>query len=173
MSRPAIIPPFSIQEVLEAGYPERLLVRGHPQPNGCLIWPGRTNSTGYPRVAIKIRGYEKLDFSVHRLVWSLVNGCWPEDQLHVLHATPRGCIGKGCIAPAHLRLGTRKENMHDLVLDGRAGRGPGVRTSDKAIRRIIEMKQASERTEDIAQELGCSMATVSKYWRLWRLGRLA
>ena len=52
----------------------------------------------------------------HRLAWELAVGPIPAD-MHVLHA-PLVCHNRKCINPAHLRLGTQKENMADRKKDG-------------------------------------------------------
>ena len=72
-------------------------------------------------VASCARGYGKLWIAgkmvyAHRLAWELAIAPIPAD-LCVLHA-PLVCHNRKCVNPAHLRLGTQKENMADRKKDG-------------------------------------------------------
>jgi hypothetical protein len=79
---------------------------------GCWLW---TASTSYDYGAFR---YEKRLYKAHRLSWELSVGPVPSG-LHVLHRcdTPR------CVNPAHLFLGTHKDNCHDMAVKGRASKG--------------------------------------------------
>jgi len=52
---------------------------------------------------------------VHRVAWELTSGPIP-DGMQVLHA----CDNPPCFNPEHLFLGTRSDNMVDMVSKGRA-----------------------------------------------------
>lgn len=69
-------------------------------------------------------GYGKLTWMTqrwhaHRLAWTLTNGEIP-DGLWVLHR----CDNRGCVRPDHLFLGTRADNIADMVAKGRAVKPP-------------------------------------------------
>lgn len=81
-----------------------------PEPNsGCLLWEGAVSRYGYGHVR---RGGK--DIVLHRLVWEEANGSIP-DGLHVLHR----CDVPSCVNINHLFLGTRFDNMQDIVAKGR------------------------------------------------------
>lgn len=77
--------------------------------NGCWEWQGRRDEKGYGRTSIggrKNRG-------AHRVAWELTYG--PTD-LHVLHR----CDNPPCCNPAHLFLGTNRDNAIDRHRKGRS-----------------------------------------------------
>jgi hypothetical protein len=56
----------------------------------------------------------------HRLAWEFTHGAKPPPDLFVCHR----CDNPPCCNPAHLFLGTAKENNHDMWKKGRGSRGP-------------------------------------------------
>lgn len=78
-------------------------------PDGCWIWTGARFPFGYG--AIKIGGRPR---GAHRTAWELVNGPIPEG-LNVLHH----CDNPPCVNPAHLFLGTLRDNALDMFAKGR------------------------------------------------------
>ena len=87
---------------------ERLLAQIE-EINGCWLWNGGLNSTGYGRMFRDGRYV-----FVHRLSYEVHVGPI-EGGLHVLHHcdTPR------CVRPEHLFLGTMSDNMLDASAKGR------------------------------------------------------
>jgi hypothetical protein len=75
----------------------------------CWVWMGGTYPEGYGE--IKIDGYVRL---AHRVSWEIANGEVP-DGLCVLHK----CDNPACVRPDHLFLGTKKDNVDDMVNKGR------------------------------------------------------
>lgn len=75
----------------------------------CWLWRGYVQSGGYGQ--IRINGKPTL---IHRLSWSIVNGAIPCGLL-VCHT----CDTPACVNPAHLFLGTAKDNAQDCKLKGR------------------------------------------------------
>jgi hypothetical protein len=89
---------------------ERLEVSTVPEPNsGCLLWLGSVSGSGYGR--IRING---VAVSTHRAAWESVNSPIPTG-LVVCHK----CDVRSCCNPAHLFLGTHKDNAADKVRKGR------------------------------------------------------
>lgn len=89
--------------------------------NGCRLWLGSANSSGYPTV--KIRARSSSPIYVHRLVCELTHGPIPAG-FHVMHAPE--CCSPLCIEPAHLEAGTAGQNHLERYRRGaNAPRGPG------------------------------------------------
>lgn len=87
-------------------------------PDECWLWKGNTNKSGYGR-----HYRNKTEFyAAHRFSYELHHGPIkghvagdPEREVCVLHRcdTPR------CVNPAHLFLGSDKDNIHDCIAKGR------------------------------------------------------
>ena len=107
--------------------------RAIPEPNsGCLLWDGAVSRHGYGHVR-----RDGKDVVLHRLVWEETHGPIP-CGLHVLHR----CDVPACVNVDHLFLGTRFDNMQDIVAKGR-------HTSNRAgfLRNKTHCKQGHPYTE--------------------------
>ena len=87
------------------------LVKTDLAPGKCWLWQG-VKVGGYGRVHRK----GKLHMA-HRYIYEAEVGPVP-DGMNVLHH----CDIPTCVRPAHLWLGTHKENMEDMAAKGRAPR---------------------------------------------------
>lgn len=75
---------------------------------GCWLWSGRVSDSGYPWI------YTKAGMrDAHRVVYLAEVGAIPKG-MELEHA----CKRRHCVAPAHLWLVTRQENV---ILSGRRG----------------------------------------------------
>ena len=74
-------------------------------PSGCLLWVGSVDGDGYPRLR-----YNGEFVRVTRLI------CGIDDDRRALHT----CDVPECINPAHLYVGTPKDNSDDMRRRGRA-----------------------------------------------------
>jgi hypothetical protein len=89
----------------------RFWAKATPEPNsGCWLWTASLRPNGYGMFGIAAGSVQ----SAHRVAWELVNGPIP-DGLHVLHR----CDVRACVNPSHLFLGTRFDNMQDMIAKGR------------------------------------------------------
>jgi hypothetical protein len=107
----------------------------------CWVWTGNlTEKNGYGR--LRVSGQMVC---AHRVSWELHNGLIPEGLL-VLHK----CDNPPCCNPAHLFLGTHKDNSMDAIAKSRHAHGEragtAVLTADQVreIRTLYSTKQANQ-----------------------------
>ncbi len=79
----------------------------------CWLWKGTTLANGYGQFQ-----HHRKRYTAHRMAWIIANGQIP-DGMMVLHH----CDVRACVNPAHLFIGTPKDNTRDMVEKGRA-KGP-------------------------------------------------
>ena len=101
---------------------------------GCWEWKKAIDKHGYGLVTWKCKQW----FS-HRFSFMAFNGVDPKDQL-VRHR----CDNRKCCNPAHLELGTPKDNTNDAINRGRFPRGETsghAKLTEKNIIAIRELKR--------------------------------
>lgn len=79
----------------------------------CWEWKLCPSAVGYGRI-----GYQNLVFYAHRIAWIVTHGLIPEGLL-VCHK----CDNRLCCNPDHLFLGSRLDNVQDMVTKGRNASG--------------------------------------------------
>ena len=79
---------------------------------GCWWWTACRIKHGYGMLSVFGKNR-----AAHRMSWVLHRGSIPEGML-VCHS----CDNPGCVNPAHLFLGTQKDNIRDCLAKGRMGR---------------------------------------------------
>ena len=123
------------------------------QPNGCYEWQAALNERGYG--LFRIDGVTK---KAHRIAYTIFKGEIPEGLL-VCHS----CDNKKCVNPAHLWLGTDKDNMTDKVAKNRQIKGSLVNhaklTEDDVISIKIRLKSGQTQVS-IAREYGVHPMTI-------------
>lgn len=126
---------------------------------GCWLWTGSTNPrNGYGQFVVGSRRSIVFNLRTHRVAWELTNGPIPDDT-HVLHA----CDVARCVNPAHLFLGTHRDNMADAAKKGRlhVQRPRKQRISAEAVARIRPMRAAGATLQTIADAIGATKTFVS------------
>lgn len=83
---------------------------------GCWLWLASLTGAGYGQFWLNGRRE-----GAHRVAWELTYGPIP-DGLLVCHDCPDGDNPR-CVNPAHLFLGTTKDNADDMVAKGRGATG--------------------------------------------------
>lgn len=102
----------------------------------CWVWIGNLNSAGYGLLTLRMkRGPRKgqpVPQLVHRLSVAVFTGRVISGRKVCMHL----CNNRRCCNPSHLRGGTQRKNMQQMVKEGRHGgpyRAP-VREQTNAIR---------------------------------------
>jgi hypothetical protein len=82
-------------------------------PEACWPWKSSVYKNEYAHFET-----DEGQYGAHRIAWAIANGAIPED-LWVLHK----CDTPACVNPGHLWLGTRQDNIDDMIKKGRQNRG--------------------------------------------------
>lgn len=142
---------------------DKVDVRG---PDECWDWSASLNGRGYGAFAMGGRMR-----TASRIAWTLTHG--DPGRLHVLHR----CDRPRCCNPAHLFLGTPKDNVEDMIAKGRrrhvAPRGSRhgrAKLTEADVVRIRERVAAGETRVAVAAAFGVANQLVSgivarKYWQ--------
>lgn len=88
----------------------------------CLIWMANRNHRGYGMVG----QFGKMRIA-HRVAWELANNRKIPTGMSVCHH----CDNPPCVKPAHLFLGTAKDNSRDMFQKGRANPPVGDRNGSR------------------------------------------
>lgn len=133
--------------------------------SSCWFWTGATGTDGYGR----IRGEfpSKRNWIAHRLSFVIHYGAIP-DGLNICHK----CDNRLCVNPDHLFAGTQLENVHDMIVKGRANnlkpvgcqvgsRNNASKLSEPSVLEIRKRYASGDVTQDaLAKEYGVSRLTI-------------
>jgi len=135
---------------------------------GCWLWTGAPNRTGYGTIRRSGRGSALL--LAHRASWELHNGPIPEG-LAVCHE----CDTPPCVRPEHLFLGTIADNNADMMGKGRYGvrpehlpRGrahPNAKLTAEAVRDIRRLYAEGTGLRALSRQFAVSTGTLSSVIR--------
>lgn len=134
---------------------ERFSTKYFMEPNcGCWLWEGSLNANGYGQMRYGLRG--KSVRRAHQVSYELHKGEIPHG-LDVRHK----CGLRTCVNPAHLELGTRKQNMEDAERHGMIARGfklPQTRLDDEKVKAI---RVDARKHKDIAAQYDVHSSYIS------------
>ena len=117
----------------------------------CWPWSGRMNERGYGRPQIAGK-----DYRAHRVAWELFNKrCVPEGMF-VLHS----CDNPSCCNPAHLRVGTMKDNMSDALARSRVPVGSRNVRAKLTEAAVLQIRASTEQTATLARRFGVDRKTI-------------
>lgn len=133
-------------------------------PDECWPWLGWKNHQGYGRTEIKDRSY-----FAHRVIYALTHP--GEIELSAPRdANERGfvmhtCDNPVCCNPAHLRLGTHRDNMQDKIAKGRAPdfkgeRGPRAKLTAQDVADIRWIASKGIAASEMARLYGVHKSTI-------------
>lgn len=126
----------------------------------CWMWTGATAAGRYGKITVN-----KRCIAVHRLAW-----IWANDQdipagMYVCHS----CDNVRCVNPAHLFLGTPKDNHDDMARKGRRAY-PGRKLTPEQVARIPSLRAAGLTFNQIGAMFGVNGPTINHITqgRNWR-----
>lgn len=129
---------------------------------GCLNWSGCVDSTGYGAVKIARKKH-----NTHRLVLVRLFGVAALDGMDACHH----CDNRRCVNPAHLFIGTRRDNMQDARQKGRLANPPAkglhIAAADLTADMLREMLIKHRFVRTIARELKCTGDTIKRRCIEW------
>lgn len=128
-------------------------------PNECWNWTGARYGTNSAYGQFSI---DKVRTGAHRASWILHNGPVAEG-LDVCHT----CDNPLCVNPAHLWLGTAKDNMHDKINKGRHNmrKGEDVHTAkltEADVYKVWELRDKGLSMNTLAKRFGVSQHAILK-----------
>ncbi len=136
-----------------------------PSPDSCWEWKQSISELGYGKAK-----FQTKSIGAHRLAYKFAKGEIPKG-LYVCHA----CDNRKCINPAHLFLGTQRDNVQDSVRKGRRryafGDTAGGRKITSAVVIRIKERAKTERTyAKMASDYGISRRQICRIVRgkSWR-----
>ena len=139
---------------------ERLFSRVSKQPSGCWDFTGSRNRRGYG--SIYSHDHRK-HIRAHRASWYLSHGEVPPGVL-VCHK----CDNPSCVNPEHLFLGTRRDNVRDMLEKGRSfdrraamiGERRAAKLNWEKVREIRRLAENGCHVKTLAQEYGVTPANI-------------
>lgn len=122
--------------------------------SGCWEWTaGTSHGYGWMR-------WSGRNNRAHRISWDLHHGEMPD--LCVLHK----CDNRLCVNPDHLFLGTRADNIADMVAKARnINKGARPTHSDGIVYACRALVAMGMRQVDVGRAMGIHQAVVSTYYR--------
>ncbi len=135
-------------------------------PDECWEWQGSLwygRDAGYGKVLWAAKP-KKWWRRAHKIVWELERGLITDPKLCVCHS----CDNRRCCNPAHLWLGTRRDNNLDKQRKGRdydkrGIKNPRAKLSEDNVREIRALLADGVTQDDLAAQFGVAQVQI---WRI-------
>jgi len=143
--------------------------------NDCWLWQARTRS-GYGYFQFSRETGRKIgsrDILAHRMSWVIEHGSIP-DNMCICHR----CDTPLCVNPAHLFLGTQRDNLFDMAYKGRSNlqglrrgspcgsKNPSAKLGEEDVRQIrVDYASGICSQFVLAQTYGVSQSNISSIVR--------
>lgn len=134
---------------LNIAIPKRIAFAGRDE---CWLWMGQRDKDGYGTLSRR-----PLPIRVHRWMWEQVHGPIPSG-LQIRHA----CDNPPCVNPAHMSLGTSKDNKHDSVRKDRHARGAIIGTSVLTEELVQQIRATKGTLMTVAVKFGVHWSTIAR-----------
>ena len=115
--------------------------------DGCWLWKSAFGTRGYG-----LFWNVGKNIYAHRFSWQVANASTVPEGLVVMHS----CDNPACVNPAHLSVGTHKDNQIDKANKGRSLRGsknPSAKLNDESVRRIRELYSGGGFTHQVLADM--------------------
>jgi hypothetical protein len=148
--------PLAVPHELAPGEAERFWKKvAPPNENGCRLWLASCDNHGYGQVGVpSLQRVAKA----HSVAWRLTYGPIPTGK-QLNHS----CDVRPCVEPAHLKLGTQKQNLQDISARGRwkphAAGGENNATAKLTWEKVREIRR-------LRTEFGWKLVDLAKKFKL-------
>lgn len=135
----------------------RFMEKVQPQENGCWLWIG-AKCKGTSKGAFYYGFFQdnyKMHYA-HRWIWAHEHGEIPPG-LVVMHT----CDNPLCVNPAHLRLGTQKDNIRDRDEKGRNG-NKGREVTQETRAKMSKSQTGRRRSPEQCEK---QSAAITAWWK--------
>jgi hypothetical protein len=122
---------------------------------GCFNWTGNRNPDGYATTRM---GVGQITKRASRLAYRVFRREIPEGMC-VCHR----CDNRACINPAHLYLGTNKQNSEDMAAKNRSCHGVAVNTAKMTPEKVLDLVaryNGGEKIGSLCDRFGISVPTL-------------
>ena len=129
-------------------------------PDQCWEWTACTDKDGYGMFSAKPGG----QYRATRVMYYLATGKQP-DSMMICHACDTPC----CCNPAHLFLGTARDNKLDSVDKGRHQRGESHNKAVLTDKDVLAIRASDRLTRELAAEYKVCIGTINnvRSGRMW------
>lgn len=137
---------------------QKLAARTIPRPSGCWEVQGHANRSGHVKLATGSPANPPyIRVGAHVVAWEVANGRAVPPGKVVMHH----CDNPRCVNPAHLGIGTQRDNVLDSIHKGRYNCFGRQKLDAAKVQRIRALAASGALQKDIARQFGIARNTVS------------